>query len=99
MNHTKPVCLILSMLITILFAQTKTSGGASATQATSDEAVLHELKEVLWPRAYFEQDTKLLDRILADEFQRIVGTLKNSIRKNSRTRDDSAEPREVHFIS
>lgn len=37
------------------------------------EAVLRELKEVLWPRAYFEQDTKLLDRILADEFQRIDG--------------------------
>lgn len=34
-----------------------------------DEATLRELKEVLWPRAYAEQDVELLDRILADEFQ------------------------------
>lgn len=72
-NHTKLACAIFLMTITLLFAQTKTSSVASATQATSDEAVLRELKEVLWPRAYFEQDTKLLDRILADEFQRIDG--------------------------
>lgn len=41
------------------------------TGQKSDEAVLKYLKEVEWPKAYREQDTKLLDRILADEFQMI----------------------------
>ncbi|KAA0224332.1 nuclear transport factor 2 family protein [candidate division KSB1 bacterium] len=36
-----------------------------------DEATLRHLKEVLWPRAYAEQDVKLLDSILAPEFCRI----------------------------
>lgn len=37
----------------------------------SDLAELRHLKEVLWPKAYREQDTVLLDRILAREFQLI----------------------------
>ena len=37
----------------------------------SDEKALRYLKEVEWPRAYREQDTVLLERILADEFQMI----------------------------
>jgi len=36
-----------------------------------DEATLRHLKQVEWPKAYREQDTVLLDRILADEFQLI----------------------------
>lgn len=40
------------------------------TQA-DDEKVLRYLKEVEWPKAYREQDTVLLDRILADEFKMI----------------------------
>lgn len=43
------------------FAQTK----------AEDEKALRYLKEVEWPRAYREQDTVLLDRILADEFKMI----------------------------
>lgn len=46
---------------------------ASPPEPTQDQAALRELKEVLWPKAYREQDTKLLDRILADEFQMIDG--------------------------
>lgn len=37
----------------------------------SDEAALREIKTVLWPRAYFTQDTALLGRILAEEFQSV----------------------------
>ncbi len=37
----------------------------------NDEATLRHLKKVLWKKAYREQDTKLLDRILAKEFQMI----------------------------
>lgn len=40
---------------------------------TDDEAVLRELKQVLWPQAYRQQDVALLDRILADSFQMIDG--------------------------
>ncbi len=36
-----------------------------------DEKTLRHLKEVLWPEAYKNQDTALLDRILAEEFQMI----------------------------
>jgi hypothetical protein len=50
------------------------AAGASATpQRSADEAAIRELKEVLWPRAYFEQDTDLLGRILAPEFQMVDG--------------------------
>ena len=38
---------------------------------TEDEAILTNLKEVLWPQAYRTQDTVLLDQILAKEFQLI----------------------------
>jgi hypothetical protein len=48
------------------------AGGARAAES-ADEAAIRELKEVLWPRAYFEQDTALLDRILAPEFQMVDG--------------------------
>lgn len=46
------------------FAQPKTTNSA-------DEQVLRYLKEVEWPAAYREQDTVLLNRILAEEFQKI----------------------------
>lgn len=38
---------------------------------SADEKALRHIKEVEWPKAYREQDTALLDRILADEFQSI----------------------------
>jgi Domain of unknown function (DUF4440) len=37
----------------------------------ADTARLRELKEVLWPKAYREQDAALLAQILADEFESI----------------------------
>jgi hypothetical protein len=36
-----------------------------------DSKKLTQLKEEFWPRAYRDQDTVLLDKILADEFQMI----------------------------
>jgi len=47
--------------------------GVATAETAADEAALRELKEVLWPKSYFEQDTKLLDRILAPEFQMVDG--------------------------
>ena len=42
-----------------------------AQEQLTDIESLTFLKEVEWPKAYREQDTVLLDRILADEFQMI----------------------------
>jgi Domain of unknown function (DUF4440) len=47
--------------------------GSARAAESADEAAIRELKEVLWPRAYFEQDAGLLDRILAPEFQMVDG--------------------------
>jgi hypothetical protein len=44
---------------------------ALAQDLQTDEQKLRYLKEVEWPKAYREQDTVLLERILADEFQMI----------------------------
>ena len=42
------------------------------TPATAEDLeALRYLKEVEWPKAYREQDTLLLDRILGDDFQMI----------------------------
>jgi hypothetical protein len=46
-------------------------GPVTATGAEDDAATLRHLKEVLWPKAYAEQDTDLLDSILTDEFRLI----------------------------
>ena len=48
--------------------------GLVGQSPSDDEKALREIKEVLWPRAYREQDTALLDRLLADEFQMIDGS-------------------------
>ena len=42
-----------------------------ASEVESDEQALRHIKTVLWPKAYAEQDTQLLDAILADEFQMV----------------------------
>jgi len=47
-----------------------------------DEATLRYLKEVEWPKAYREQDTVLLDRILAKEFQRIGSDGESSTKRD-----------------
>ena len=38
---------------------------------SNDEQAIRQLKLVDWPRAYREQDVQLLDRLLAEEFERI----------------------------
>lgn len=64
--------VLISTICMIIFAIT----GASTVSAQklqkeneADDAFLRRLKEVEWPKAYRDQDRKLLDRILADEFQ------------------------------
>ena len=54
-----------------LLAAVATLAPAARAASSQDEIELRHLKEVLWPKAYFEQDAELLDTILADEFQMI----------------------------
>lgn len=61
------VALFTAIAIAMIHAPAQAGGSAA------DEAAVRELKEVSWPKAYFEQDTKLLDRILAPEFQMVDG--------------------------
>ena len=48
----------------------------------SDEVQLKYLKEVEWPKAYYDQDTILLDRILGDEFKMIDAKGKTYTKKD-----------------
>ena len=67
---------------------------AGADEA-ADKARLREIKEVLWPKAYREQDVALLNQILAEEFESIDAQGKRSakaeeldyIRKNKPSYD------------
>jgi hypothetical protein len=43
----------------------------SASTPATDEQAIRQFKLVDWPRAYREQNVQLLDRLLADEFERI----------------------------
>jgi ketosteroid isomerase-like protein len=61
---------ICSLLLALAVDGNLLSAQTNSTEKT-DEKALRYLKEVEWPKAYREQDTKLLDRILADEFQMI----------------------------
>ncbi len=42
-----------------------------STVTSQDREILRNLKEVQWPKAYREQDTLLLDRILGEDFQMV----------------------------
>jgi ketosteroid isomerase-like protein len=57
--------LFLPFLSLVLQAQAEFPGKAE------DEALLRQLKEHAWPRAYFEQDVAALSAILAEEFVRV----------------------------
>ena len=59
----------MKYLLFILAASCLVHFKGSAQQ--NDEVTLRHIKEVEWPRAYREQDTVLLDKILADEFKMI----------------------------
>ena len=54
-----------------IFAASALFAAEPAGDQENDKARLRELKEVLWPKAYREQDAALLAQILADEFESI----------------------------
>ena len=59
------------MLCLILCIAVPSHAGDEMT--TADEKQLRHIKTVLWPRAYREQDTELLGRLLDESFQMIDG--------------------------
>lgn len=63
-NRYRVAVLITGLLIAL-------SSGSLEAEERSDESALREIKEVLWPRAYAQQDVALLDSLLADEFQMV----------------------------
>lgn len=63
----------LSLFCTLLLMSSCSTEPPTNTESSSDAdlKILRHLKEVEWPKAYAEQDTLLLDRILGDDFQLI----------------------------
>ena len=73
MNIMRIVCFLFTVFLSL-----PTHG-----QNTADDIeILTFLKEVEWPKAYRNQDTVLLDRILADEFQMIDASGNWSTKRN-----------------
>ncbi len=66
--------LLILGIVSILLSCEKPqlSNTESSSESKNEEARLRYLKEVEWPKAYREQDTLLLDRILGDDFQMIT---------------------------
>lgn len=62
--------LVLGFLSVAMFSCT-TSSTNTVVITDDDEATLREFKTVLWPKAYGEQDTVLLDQLLHKDFQMI----------------------------
>lgn len=61
--------IFFSALFLAVFGGSRADAQSGAPR--DDKETLRYLKEVEWPKSYREQDQKLLDRILADEYQRI----------------------------
>ena len=66
MNCANRVFVLLLVLVFALMSVSSFAG-----EDRSDEEVLREIKEVLWPQAYATQDVDLLDSILAEEFKMV----------------------------
>ena len=63
--------LFFVLAVTISCHQQKPDVVQTSTINSEDQKILRNLKEVQWPKAYREQDTLLLDKILGDDFQMI----------------------------
>lgn len=70
MRSRSALRLVLSMSLLLCVAAGAWAASPAADR-TADEQALRQLKTVDWPKAYKEQDTALLDRLLASEFRSI----------------------------
>lgn len=73
------------------------TGFPQITAQEHDEKILRHLKEVEWPKAYREQDTLLLDRILADEFKMINSDGEYSTKKDQIIYIKTHKPNYISF--
>jgi ketosteroid isomerase-like protein len=64
--HSNDITYAMKYLLALFFF-----APVAAFAQGDDEATLRHFKQVQWPKAYREQDTVLLDRLLATEFQLI----------------------------
>jgi hypothetical protein len=68
--------IAFTLLFMILFSCSENTSPvidpAPSLNIEEEKAELRYLKEVEWPKAYREQDTLLLDRILGDDFQMVT---------------------------
>lgn len=70
MKHFK-FALIFCLIFFAAAAERSVPAQKNPLPQKNDAEILRYLKEVEWAKAYREQDTELLDRILAGEFQMI----------------------------
>lgn len=71
MKNYKLIKFTVIFCLICIIASAESFAAIQTNSDKTDEEALRYLKEVEWAKAYREQDTKLLDRILADEFQKI----------------------------
>ncbi len=67
----KPISIISLFCIFSSCQQTQVEPSPTSFVTAEDVGILTNLKEVQWPKAYREQDTLLLDKILGEDFQMI----------------------------
>ena len=70
MKKTRNLLYIFTLFAFIVACENGANTNKSIVN-DDDEKVLRHMKEVLWPKAYAEQDTVLLDKILGDDFKMI----------------------------
>lgn len=63
--------ILYSVILIVIFLSYRTVGDQCLNEvvSSSDENILRNIKEIEWPKAYLEQDSALLDNILADDFE------------------------------
>ena len=69
--RTYSTLLVLGILLVCSCGADRKEQSPTQTIGPKDKEVLTYLKEVEWPKAYREQDTLLLGRILGEDFQMI----------------------------
>ncbi len=67
-------CTITFSIIILFFGCNTDEKNDAQIDTNSDREKLRYLKEIDWPKAYAEQDTILLDKILGDDFRMIDQT-------------------------
>lgn len=69
MNYMKSIFYSGLVALLIIGCNQPTSTSTNSPLTSDDEEVLRNLKTVLWPKAYSEQDTALLNQILHEDFE------------------------------